>query len=119
MDLNDNHIEILTTVRARMENITIKDSRFICNNIETLGFQRFDIDPRNRDCEELLDELDPSYRELIEGISVVLYPNGTVLNYIRDEVRGFDELDDDVQQNYALMARLAWLDRMIETRKIE
>jgi hypothetical protein len=107
MKLTDEHIEILKTVRSIMWNEDKPVSQYICVNVRALVGGPWS----NR-----FGENYPLYAELMSAIMGALYPYSSIYVYLRHNVPGFKGLPS--QRRLAYMARLAWLDRMIETREI-
>ncbi len=111
MILTDEQLSIIHEVRAELSEQN--EFGYICCSIENVINQRFDV--------EVLEDASgalEAFNEFTDSIRVALKRHSTVFVYLRHEVRGFRDLPINVQNEQADLARLAWLDRMIETRTI-
>lgn len=122
MNLTDQQIEILKDVRAYM-NGTLRPSPFICVNIQhhALGSLAAASDESNYRfpmTHAEFKEKFPVHYELIGAIEKALHHYTTLTAYMLRAVPGFEALNNNKKIALSDMARLAWLDRMIETRVI-
>jgi hypothetical protein len=115
MKLNDRHIEVIEKVRAAMtDDAQYAFSSYICVQIDDITL------PRKRPTADGALEM---RNELITAVedALVVGPDksfATMYGYIFCEVPGFKNLHRDEVAVYARQARLAWLDKMIESREI-
>lgn len=112
MQLNDQQIELLKTVRLQMDDPTTFASTFICVNVINL------FRTNNGTEQNPTEETGPLYVDITKAVMAALKPASSVFIYIRKEVSDFADLPIKTQDYYSRLARLAWLDRMIETRTI-
>lgn len=112
MILNDEHIEILSDVRAgRISDEEL--SRYICINITSVISNRYHV-------EEVEDSVEAMRlaTPLLNAIRESLDDNSTMFIYLRRTIPDYERLPIEVQDDFADLARLAWLDKMIESRTI-
>lgn len=118
LKLNEQHMEILLEVReklrGRMAGKDLETSEYICVQILQVLGRRSGITAAD-DSEDLPEEDREFFREMERAISAALGRNSSVGTYLADE----GTLTLDIKQVFdyvAPLARLAWLDRMIETK---
>jgi hypothetical protein len=119
LNLNDTHIDLLKKVRARMledaENGTNLVRPYLCWNILFIseGLQGI---PLGKLFDELVLEANEDVKLLIEAVESAIDGHCTFCNWFDSEV---DNLGLRISYSQAeAMGRLAWLDKMIETRVI-
>lgn len=111
MTLTDEHIEILQKVREYMEKNSWNG--YICTSIESVLLSRFRV-----------DRLSDHYRAkwlhklLTHAITDAIDGYGTVFSYLRNTVPGREEMPLHEEGDLSPLARMAWLDKMIESRTI-
>jgi hypothetical protein len=119
LNLNETHIELLKKVRERMM-VDAKNGMhlarpYLCWNILSIGEGLSNI-PRGRLFNELILETSEDIRMLIEAIESAIDGHCTFCGWFASEV---DILGLNISYSQAkTMGRLAWLDKMIETRVI-
>ncbi len=119
LELNEQQLEIIREVREnlkeRFEGVPGKGSAYLCCQVLAAVGRRYDCDdPRCRN--DLPEEAQPTFIEIQGAINEAINYQPTMGSFIRGL-----ELDInlwEVQNIVAPLARLAWLDRMIETRVI-
>jgi hypothetical protein len=111
MKLQEHHLEIIRQVKkdmlrdAEVDNSIAKISFYICSNVYRVA----------------LDWADEEYRavrwadEITDAISKALAGATTMASYIRYNVPGHYV---DSATKFSVLARLAWLDKMLESHEI-
>lgn len=115
MRLTRAQISVLKQVRDMMQDG--EGTQYICVNIQKVIAKRF----RTEDVTEHLIAMkmsDSLCDAITKGLNADGNLNNTVFGYLRKHVPGFSSNPRRVQMYHAQLARLAWLDKMIETKKI-
>jgi hypothetical protein len=119
LNLNDTHIELLKKVRARMledaENGMHLARPFLCWNILFISEGLNGI-PRGSLFDELVLEAKEDVKLLIEAVENAIDGHCTFCNWFDSEVNNLDL--QIIYSQAETMGRLAWLDKMLETRRI-
>jgi hypothetical protein len=111
MILDDVHVELLDGFQEEIAASAL--SSYICLMLECAIIARYDV-----------DEFDDSpvamqiFEDMTNAIHEALDGHLTVYVYLQNVVPGFSHLDSETRHNFAALARIAWLDKMIETRTI-
>jgi hypothetical protein len=116
LHLNDEHIAVLTKVRDVLAGDHI-GTHYICWNIIYV------VSPESRESKDsmpqILISLGGVAAELVVAIDAALGCQGTMDNYLTQVFKKTNRYDLKARPKsyaFANMARVAWLDRMIETR---
>jgi hypothetical protein len=117
--LNEQHIELLKKVRARMMEDAGNAMHFarpyLCWNILFIG-EGLEGIPRGKLFDEIVPEAKEDVKMLIEAIESAIDGHCTFCGWFASEV---DSLGLHISYSQGeTMGRLAWLDKMIETRVI-
>jgi len=111
MILQDVHVEMLSGLQRKIE--SNRGSSYICVLLEYAILERFQVDAFE-DSQEAMQ----TYEEMTAAIREALSYYSTVFIYLHNVVPGFHKLDEVTKENFAALARIAWLDKMIESRTI-
>jgi hypothetical protein len=111
MILTDVHVELLKGIRPKIERAL--GSAYICVLLEYAVLERYQVDEFEDDPEAM-----QIYTDLTTAIREALDEYATVYVYLANVVPDFNKLPSHVQDYYTVLARIAWLDKMIETRTI-
>lgn len=137
-ELNAEQLGIMSKVRDRMHtdfeqlwrddeiyrNVSSVTSRFICENIERVALEKFGMVKPSTDNGYAITEKSQSVADALKvEICKAMHTqyfgekvhHATMFVYLRWAVRGFENMDTDTQHYYAQLARLAWLDRIVDT----
>lgn len=111
MILSDAHIELLKQIRPKIEEST--GHSYICVAFEFAALDYFEV-------EQLEDDQEAYFvvRELTNAIHDSLGGKATMLGYLLNHIWGFDQLPMQEKRDLSNLARLAWIDKMLETRTI-
>jgi hypothetical protein len=119
LELNEQHLEIMREVRenlkGRFEGIPGKGSEFICSQVLAAVGRRYGCED-TKCLTDLPEEAKPQFREIYSAINDAIKNQSTMGIFLAGL-----ELNigiGDILKTVAPLARLAWLDRMIETRVI-
>lgn len=138
-ELNAEQLGIMSKVRDRMkadferrwtsEDAFARDSngvfsditRFICENIDQVVLKEFgDTYKTAAQVCAFSESLKlPIHKSMVTQEKGRTFHHSTLFIYLRNAVRGFESIDVDTQHYYAQLARLAWLDKILETGRIE
>ena len=115
MRLTRAQISVLKQVRDMMQDG--EGTQYICVNIQKVIAKRFRTEDvtEHRSAMKMSDSL---CNAISAGLNNPPKSFETVFVYIRNNVPDIKRNPIEVQRGYAHMARLAWLDKMIETKKI-
>jgi hypothetical protein len=117
LELNEQQLEIMREVREnlkeRFEGVPEKGSAYLCCQVLAAVGRRYGCDDP-RCLIDLPEEAQPQFVEIYSAISEAIKNQSTMGIFL-----GGLELNigiGDILKTVAPLARLAWLDRMIETR---
>lgn len=120
MNLNDEHIELLKQVRERMfkdvEDGSYIKRPYICWNIWLVSNELEDVPQYTVFAALVEEDKNEDVRILIAAIESAINDNCTFSNWLDNQVQDIG-LYTHKESAYVL-GRLAWLDKMIETRVI-
>lgn len=111
MKLNAEHLEILAVVRSNLKSGF--GSKYICCQIDDTIANKFRVESVEDDD----DALKMAHR-FKDAVHSRLSDQSTLFIYMRRTIPGFQHMDLDVQANYTQLARIAWVDKMIEAHEI-
>lgn len=114
MKLTQQQHDILLEVRRRMNAPQECASEYICCNIDRVIAEEFDI-VSVKDSVAAREKFEPFKQAMSEAL------NGysTMFVYLRRTVPGFYDMSIVTQDEFTHRARLAWLDKIVETGRIE
>lgn len=120
MNLNEGHIDLLKQVRERMYIDAERNENclrpYICWNIFFVHKSLRNL-PRGLVFEAQVErDANDDIKQLIAAVDGAINKRGTFCNWLDDELHGAN-VRPNLERAYAL-GRLAWLDKMIETRVI-
>jgi hypothetical protein len=111
MILSDMEVELLAWCKPKIEHA--HGHSYICIWLEYAILDKFQIEDLGDSEEALL-----IYHSLTAAISDAIDNKTTVLEYLGSRVDGFRDLDSKQKIEMCRLARMAWIDKMIETRTI-
>jgi hypothetical protein len=111
MILSDMEVELLAWCKPKIEHA--HGHSYICIWLDYALQDKFQIEDLGDSQEALM-----IYHNLTAAISEALGNRTTVCMYLSSHVDGFLDLDSRQKIEMCRLARMAWIDKMIETRTI-
>lgn len=111
MILDDMHIELLEGCKPKIERAT--GHSYICVWLEYAISEKFDIEKSHDSVVAMT-----MYNQLTSAINDSLEEASTVHSYLSARVAGFSCLSAKKRVEFCALARMAWIDKMVETRTI-